>query len=402
MQPNIRKVERKMLVELGLIGGTGYAVYRYINKDFNKFKKEFDEIIKTIPELKNNQGETVNLINYELEDYGYTIKFMLPVGINSETLEKHLLTIKQALKLSSMHLIINSRLITLHAVKRYDFKPYLPCKLPPNKLLIAEFMGDKIVVDMNKFPHMLVCGDTGTGKSRILFVILTNLIYNSNRVEVYLLQVRKNDLVIFKNCKQVKACSRKLEEVLLSLQHIDEECQRREQLLDIEKGYLNIEDYNKKSGKILKYVYVVIEEFSFLNISKGDTNEEKSLKSECMRYLKNIVNAGRSSGVFLITSLQKPTSDSIPTDIKAMLTTRVALNIKDASTCRVVMNNDSAVDLGERELVCRTKDTIKGYSLTIDFPDIQEHTARWKVVKTEEKPKIKKDDATDIYKALGV
>lgn len=391
-----------MLVELGLLAGGGYIAYRYINKDLLEFKKEFDEIIERIPELKNNQGEKINLISYEPEDYGYTIKFMLPVGVNSETLEKHLLSIKQALKLSSTHLKVDNRLITLHAIVSYDFKPYLPVKLPPNKLLIAEFMGNKIIVDMNKFPHVLVCGDTGTGKSRILFVMLTNLICSSNMAEIYLLQVRKNDLVIFKNCKQVKACSRTLEEVLQSLQTVDEECKRREQLLDIEKGYLNIEDYNKKSGKILKYIYVVVEEFSFLNISKGDTASEKGLKNACMGHLKNIVNAGRSSGVFLITSLQKPTSDSIPTDIKAQLTTRVALMIKDASTCRVVMNNDSAVDLGERELVCRTKDTVKGYSLTIDFPDIQEYTKRWKVEKKIEELKIKKDDAEDIMKALGV
>jgi len=391
-----------MIVELSLIAGVNYITYRYAARDFLKFKKEFDEIIERIPELKNNQEENINLISYKKEDYGYTIKFMLPVGTNSEVLEKHLLTIKQALKLSSTHLKVDNRLITLHAIEQYDFKQFVPLKLPPNKLLIAEFMKEHITVDMNKFPHALICGDTGTGKSRILFTILTNLIYSSNRVNIYLLQIRKNDLVMFKNCKQVKACSRTLEDVLQSLQEIDEECQKREELLDIEKGYLNIEEYNKKSGKKLKYIYVIVEEFSFLNVSKGDTGEEKRLKNECIRHLKNVVNAGRSSGVFLITSLQKPTSDSIPTDIKAQLTTRIALNIKDASTCRVVMNNDNAVDLGERELVCRTKDTVKGYSLTIDFSDIQEHTKKWKVEKKEvPKPKIK-NDAQDILKALGV
>ena len=210
-----------MLVELGVIAGGGYLVYRYKNKDFITYKKEFDEIIERIPELKNNQGEKVNLIKYHPEDYGYTIKFILPVGINSSTLENHVLTIQQALKLNSTHLIANNRLITLHAINHYDFTQYLPIRLPANKLLIGEFMGNKIIVDMNKFPHMLVCGDTGTGKSRILFVILTNLIYSTNAIEIYLLQVRKNDLVIFKNCKQVKACSRTLEEVLQIKQSID-------------------------------------------------------------------------------------------------------------------------------------------------------------------------------------
>lgn len=391
-----------MFVELSLLAGGNYLLSKFLNRDFERFKVGFDEIIETIPDLKNNQEEIIKLISFEPESYGYTIKFIMPVGINSDVLEKHLLSIKQALELASTFLIVNNRLITLHAILNYDFKPYEPLKLPPNKIMIAEFMNKNIIVDMNKFPHVLVCGDTGTGKSRILFTILTNLIYSTSRVIIYLLQVRKNDLVIFKNCKQVKACSRTLEDVLESLQAIDEECERRESLLDIEKGYLNIEDYNKKSGKTLKYIYVVVEEFSFLNVSKGDTNNEKQLKYECMRHLKNIVNAGRSSGVFLLTSLQKPTSDSIPTDIKAQLTTRIALNIKDASTCRVVMGDDSAVNLGERELVCRTKETEKGYSLTIDFPDIQKHTAKWKIEKKQEAKLKKNNDAQDIMKALGV
>lgn len=390
-----------MFVELSLLAGGNYLLNKFLNRDFERFKAGFDEIIETIPDLKNNQEETIKLISYEPESYGYTIKFIMPVGVNSDVLEEHLLTIKQALELASTYLIINNRLITLHAILHYDFEPYMPLKLPPNKILIAEFMKDYIIVDMNKFPHVLVCGDTGTGKSRILFTILTNLIFSSSRVSIYLLQVRKNDLVIFKNCKQVKACSRTLEDVLQSLQEIEAECQRREKLIDIEKGYLSIDNYNQKSGKILKYIYVVVEEFSFLNISKGDTLEEKSLKNECMRYLKNIVNAGRSSGVFLITSLQKPTSDSIPTDIKAMLTTRVALNILDASTCRVVMGDDSAVNLGDRELVCRTKGTVKGFSLTIDFPEIIQYTEKWRVEKKIPEPK-KKNDAQDIMKALGI
>lgn len=63
--------------------------------------------------------------------------------------------------------------------------------------------------------------------------------------------------------------------------------------------------------------------FIFYNVQKKKYYScIKSLKYESMRYLKNIANAGRSSGVFLITSLQKPTSDSIPTDIKAHLTTK--------------------------------------------------------------------------------
>lgn len=390
-----------MFVEIGLLSGAGYITYRLYYKECLKFKKDFNNLIERIPALKNNQGEKVNLLKYDKTDYGYKIKLQLPVGISSEQFENQLLTLEQGLGLTSAHLNINNRLITLNGIKNYNFKQYEPVKLPPNKILVGEFIGEKIIVDMNKFPHALVCGDTGTGKSRILFVLLTNLIYSSNRISIYLLQIRKNDLVVFKNCKQVKCCSRTLEEVLESLREVDEELQKRESLLDIEKGYLNIEEYNIKSGQYMKYIYVIIEEFSFLNISRADSKEEKIIKYECMKYIKSIVNAGRSSGVFLITSLQKPTSDSIPSDIKAQLTTRIALNIKDKITCGLVMGNDSAVNLAERELVCRTKGIEKGYGYTIGFSEIKQYTEKFQVVK-KAKEVLKPKGPEDILKALGL
>jgi len=394
-----------MFVEIGLLSVIGCITYKLYYKEYLKFKKDFYNLIERIPALKNNQGEKVNLLKYDKTEYGYKIKLQLPVGISSEQFENQLLTLKQGLELTSTHLNIDNRLITLNGIKSYNFKQYEPVKLPPNKILVGEFIGERIIVDMNKFPHALICGDTGTGKSRILFTILTNLIYNA-KANLYLLQVRKNDLVVFRNCKQVKSCSRTLEEVLEALRAVDKELLVRDNLLDIEKNYLNIEEYNKKSGQILKYTYVVIEEFSFLNISRADSKEEKQLKAECMKYIKNIVNAGRSSGIFLITSLQKPTADSIPADIKAMLTTRIALNIKDKSTCQVVMGDSSAVNLGERELVCRTKDTETGYSLTIDFDEIKEYTKNYQIEKQQKKSTPIKTNTqntvVDILKALSL
>ncbi len=395
-----------MIVEL-LISGASYFIFDYLEKrEFNKYKKGFDSIIERLPELKNNKNETLNLISYESTDYGYRMKFYLPVGITTETIQNNFLKLKQAFKLNSMHFIEDERLITLYAIKEYDFKEFKPLKLEPHEIYLGEFIGKNIVVDMNRFPHCLIGGDSGTGKSRLLFTILTNLINNSNRIELHLLQVRKNDLAIFKNCKQVKSFSQSLEEVLESLQLIDMELQRRESLLDIEKGYLNISDYNKLSGKTLKYIYVVIEEFSFLNISRADSKEEKAIKAGCLKLIKSVVNVGRSSGVFLITSLQKPTNNSIPSDIKAQLTTRISMLIKDKSTSIVVLGDDSATNLGDREFVCRTKETIKGYSLTIDFPEIKEFTEKSIVAKEQKarppaKEKIK-HTAEDIVKALGL
>jgi len=393
-----------MIVEL-LISGASYFIFDYLEKkELREYKKEFDSIIERLPALKNNQGEKPYLIAYDPEEYGYKIKFTLPVGITTDTLQNNYKAIKEGFKIASMHFTEKDRLITLYAIKDYNFKQYKPMKLKANEISIGEFIGKNIIVDLNKFPHCLIGGDSGSGKSRLLFTILTNLINNSNKIELHLLQVRKNDLAIFKNCSQVKSFSQNLEQVLDSLQAIDKELQRREQLLDIEKGYLNISDYNKLSGKTLKYIYVVIEEFSFLNISRADSKEEKAIKAECLKLIKSVVNVGRSSGAFLITSLQKPTNNSIPSDIKAQLTTRISMLINDRPTSIVVLGDDAAVELGDREFICRTKETIKGYSMTIDFPNIKQYIEN-STIKDKPKAAIKekiKNSADDIIKALGI
>ena len=72
------------------------------------------------------------------------------------------------------------------------------------------------------------------------------MLIKNEDIDLHLLQVRKNDLGVFKNCKQVKTFSKNLEDVLDCLVYLDKELQRREKLIDNYRGIYNIEDYNKK------------------------------------------------------------------------------------------------------------------------------------------------------------
>lgn len=76
-----------MIVEL-IISGASYLVFDYLEKrEFKEYKKEFDSIIERLPALKNNQSEKPYLIAYDTEEYGYKIKFILPVGITRAHLQ---------------------------------------------------------------------------------------------------------------------------------------------------------------------------------------------------------------------------------------------------------------------------------------------------------------------------
>lgn len=369
-----------MITEMLLIS-TG--IYAYLNFDKIYIRKKWKDIMASKSQFTNNIGKTLKIWKMSKAEYGYDMLIELPYSYTIEMLHKDLNILKEGLGFETIHLYNYNNIVKMSCVKEYIFKKYEPIKLPANKLIIGNNLIEPIVVDMNKFPHALIGGDTGTGKSRILLTILTNLIWSCNNVDIHLLQIRKNDLGVFNNCRQVKSNSKDINEVVEILSEIDKECRRREKLIDNQKGYYNIDDYNRNHKKKLNYIYVVIEEFSFLNKSSGDSRKEKNIKSKCLKDIKTIVNVGRASGVFLITALQKPTSDSIPTDIKAQLCTRISLRIMDGTTSKIILGNEKATDLKEREIIVRTLGEEKGYSYTID------HSI---VMKNIEKSLIKKKD----------
>lgn len=384
------------------IAGAGVALYR--NLDKIKLKRKWKEITYSKSEFTNRLEKTLKIWRIDRTPYGYDIITELPYGYTFENLNRDLDIFKEGLQFQSIQLSQVSNMVIMNCVVNYRFKSYVPMQLPPNKILIADGLIKPIIVDMNSFPHCLIGGDTGTGKSRILLLIITNLIKYCSNVELYLLQIRKNDLGVFQNCAQVKVNSKTLEEVLQALENIDKECRRREKLIDNTKGYYNIADYNKSNGDTLKYIYVVVEEFSFLNISRGDCKEEKALKTKCLKHLKMIVNVGRSSGVFLITALQKPTSDSIPSDIKAQLCTRISLKIADGPAAKVILGNESATKLGNREIICRTLEEKKGYSFTMDHNMVMENIKDRiieKKIKLENPKEVIKSDLSNILEILN-
>lgn len=347
------------------------CTYLYKNWWKIKLKIKFKDIVKSNSRFTNKSNTSITCYMISKEEYGYKLFINLPYSYTLKDLYKDIDIFKEGLMLDSLQ-IENDKHISLNCICNYEFKDYKPIRYPPNKLLICSSLTSHICVDINKFPHVLIGGDTGTGKSRILLLILTNLIHHNKNIDIHLLQLRKNDLGVFNNCIQVKSICNNLNDILNTLININNECIRRESLIDNTKGIYNIEDYIKKHGD-LHYVYVVIEEFSFLNKSQGDSKQEKILKQQCLKYIKTIVNVGRSSGVFLITALQKPTADSIPSDIKSQLCTRISLRIEDPSTSKVILGDESASKLSEREVIVKTNTKQYGYSYTINHQMIMEN-----------------------------
>lgn len=338
----------ELIVSAGVMGG-----YLYYKNPKVVFRKAVNNMLVSNSSFYNKQGRQVRLV--KIKDNIITLDIRNVLGLEDflkkqdyiETCLCSKVNIKQAGKYVEVEL--------KKARKIINFEP-VPTK--QHELLCGfDEEGSPIIVDMNKFPHILIGGDTGTGKSIFLMLTLANLINQYDNVELYMLQIRKSDLVVFSKCKQVKYMARNLEEAHAVIKHLNNICIEREKEIEkyLDKDILNIVDYNRYfKNKQMKYIYLILDEFSFFVPNNTDTTRDKRLKKEILSYIKNLVVSSRASGIFVITSLQKPTSTSIPVDIKSQLTTRVCFRIGDSATSTVVLNNSNAAKLEDRTAIIKT------------------------------------------------
>lgn len=352
-----------MFVEMASVGGLVYLYNRFfLNSEFYKYKRLVKDLATNNTSFSNANNSSIKFVNFKDLDYKKKLIINISKIMGYEELEKK-----------------KDYLITYFACKDITFKKLqnanVQIDLIYNKKAIGNYVSveqkdyevlvgfdsdnNPILVNMNDFPHIVIGGQTGTGKSRFLMQLLTNLICKCKDIELYLFQIRKSDLILFKNCKQTKAIVRNLEDARDVLKYLNDIAIKRDTTIErlIHKNILNISDYNRycKFNK-MKYMYLVLDEFSFFNVDGADDKYTKTLKREILAYIKHLAVASRSSGIFIITSLQKPTSTSLPSDIKSQLVTRVSFKMGDDAESIVVLGNANATKLETRECIVRTNE----------------------------------------------
>ena len=345
-----------MIVEGIGLGIAGLLLYRSAKDEYYKYKGMVEALPDKNKSFTNASGNKIKFINYK----DNVIRLDIAGICGVDTVESQKDFLKSYFRVKDIEFTDNlNGKIDLKLIDNSKFeKNYEIVPQKDYEVLTGYKDYTPNLINMNRFPNMLIGGDVGTGKSRFLMVLLSNLIANCPDVELYFMQIRKSDLILFKDCKQCKYIARDLTKARNLLKHINDLCIERDAIIEqytVSDGILNIEDYNRhfKNNK-MKYVYLVLEEFSFFMPNGADSKEEKQLKRQILGYIRQIVNSSRSVGVFTITSLQKPTKDSIPTDIKSQLSVRVAFKLLDKENSIVILGNSSATKLKPLEAIIRT------------------------------------------------
>ncbi|KMY63356.1 chromosome partitioning protein ParA [Geobacillus stearothermophilus] len=184
--------------------------------------------------------------------------------------------------------------------------------------------GQYVAYDAISEPHLLIAGESGSGKSTQLRSILTTLIqyYGEDRLHIYCADLKMSEFHIFKRCRQVKSVCTTVDQLKRMLRFIKSEMARRSQLLN-EKEVAHINDLPESERPPI--ILVCIDE---LVIAKDD--------KEIMNTLIQLVAIGRALNMIVILSMQRPSADILDTKIRANLTVRMGFRTADLMNARII------------------------------------------------------------------
>ena len=317
--------------------------------------------------LKNYRNDTFGLRYLTETNYGYKCAIKIPDGFTFEDLENKKRIIEDnfpcllQMKKNPISNYIDAKIITKKFSPKIDYEP--PQTKPWECFVGMGVDLQPIIVDMCEFSHIMDTGATGTGKSRLIDVILTTLIHNHDVKEVnfYMIQVEKNDLFMYEDCKQVKFITDNIYKANAKFKQLAKIVRERNKLFlpYKKKGmFSNIKGYNEFfPEKKLPIIYVVIDEFTGLMPQSYDSENIKGVKQESIGYLSQLIRLGRSCGIFLITGLQRATHENYPAFMKSQINVNISFRQNNPRSSEVATgDNTLALRLPKREGVCITDD----------------------------------------------
>ncbi len=222
----------------------------------------------------------------------------------------------------------------------------MPDKLKENKLAVTlgrDIMGNPQFCEINKTPHLLVAGSTGSGKSVCINSIIISILMRTRPDEVKLVLVdpKKVEFSMYNGVPHLLApVVSDAKKANIALKKMVSEMERRYDLFE-ESGTKNIAGYNayidKKNEKLpegeklnrLPFIVIIIDELADLMMVAA-----KEVQDSIMR----ITQMARAAGMHLIVATQRPSTNVITGVIKANIPSRISFAVSSGIDSRTILD----------------------------------------------------------------
>lgn len=230
-------------------------------------------------------------------------------------------------------------------------------KHSPSKLAIGlglNVAAETVISDIEKMPHVLIAGATGSGKSVSINAFLCTILFRASPEEVKLLLVdpKRVELTGYNGIPHLLTpVIVDPAQVISALKWTVKEMERRYKVF-AEVGARNIQGYNELSGfQAMPYLLIVIDELADIMLFSPSEVEEA---------ITRLAQMARATGIHLIVSTQRPSTDVITGLIKANIPCRIAFSVTSMVDSRVILDMPGAEKLlGKGDMLYTPPDQAK-------------------------------------------
>ncbi len=199
--------------------------------------------------------------------------------------------------------------------------------------------GEPVFLNIDRMPHLLVAGSTGSGKSITIHDLLISLLYKNSpeMLRMILVDPKRVELSVYDGIPHLIApVVTDMKKAIGALRWLIHEMDRRYDML-LKAGARDIRSYHKTSNtEPMPYIVTVIDELADLMTSYGHEVEGSIIR---------LAQMSRATGIHLIVSTQRPSVEVITGLIKANITTRIALQVASQIDSRTILDTAGAEKL---------------------------------------------------------
>jgi S-DNA-T family DNA segregation ATPase FtsK/SpoIIIE len=249
-----------------------------------------------------------------------------------------------------------------------DSKQWKGAREPLSFAIGKDISGQAVVGELNKMPHLLVAGQTGSGKSVMINTLLSSLLYRNSPSEMKLILVdpKQVEMAPYEDIPHLLTpVITEPEKTISALKWAVNEMERRYKLLAEEK-LRDIKSYNAKihakghkisiedeDGVIqqhedgaMPYIVIVIDELADLMMVAARDVEALIVR---------LAQKARAVGIHLVLATQRPSVDVITGLIKANVPARIAFTVASQVDSRTILDQVGAEKLlGQGDMLMKT------------------------------------------------
>lgn len=229
---------------------------------------------------------------------------------------------------------------------------------PNAKLLIGlgrNISGEAVLAEMNKMPHLLVAGSTGSGKSVCINGIITSILMRAKPHEVKMMMIdpKMVELNVYNGIPHLLApVVTDPKKASQALKKVVSEMERRYELFS-HTGTRNIEGYNDYIKRMnqseeakqpeLPYIVVIVDELADLMMVASSDVEDS---------ITRLSQMARAAGIHLIIATQRPSVDVITGVIKANIPSRIAFSVSSQTDSRTILDMGAQKNCSAEGICC--------------------------------------------------